>query len=120
MWQRGMMVVLCSLLVLGCGQQESASREGGLQVVSDIEERRAQFVETSLTADVSHLSDGDREALSHLVAAARSMDEIFRLQAWAGNLDFAAEVTALEGDGAAGSPGLLPHHVWAVGPTGPL
>ena len=99
MWQRGMMVVLCSSLVFGCGQQESAPREGGLQVVSDIEERRAQFVETSLTADVSHLSDGDREALSYLVAAARSMDEIFRLQAWAGNLDFAAEVAALEGDG---------------------
>jgi len=100
MWQRGMMVVLCSLLVLGCGQQGSALREEGLQVVSDIEQRRAQFVEQSLTADVSHLSEGDRQALSHLVAAARSMDEIFRLQAWAGNPDFAPEVEALEGDGA--------------------
>jgi len=69
-------------------------------VANDIVDRRAQFVETPLTADVSHLSDGDREALKHLVAAAREMDEIFRLQAWAGNPDFAAEVAALTGDGA--------------------
>ena len=69
-------------------------------VATDIFERRAQFVEQSLTADVSHLSEGDREALTYLVAAARAMDEIFRLQAWAGNPDFAPEVAALEGDGA--------------------
>jgi hypothetical protein len=69
-------------------------------VASDIVERRAQFVEQSLTADVFHLSEGDREALTHLVAAARAMDEIFRLQAWAGNPEFASEVAAFEGDGA--------------------
>jgi len=71
-----------------------------LHVVSDIAERRAQFVQQSLSADVSHVSAGDREALKHLVEAARAMDEIFWLQAWAGNPGFAPDVAALKGDGA--------------------
>ena len=100
MCRRGAMVFLCSLMVLGCGQHDGSPPDGGLYVVNDITERRAQFVEQSLTADLSHLSEGDREALKHLVAAARAMDEIFHLQAWAGNPGFAPEVAALEGDGA--------------------
>jgi hypothetical protein len=94
------MVFLCGLMVLGCGQRDSSPPGEGLYVVSDIAERRAQFVEQSLTADVSHLSAGDHEALKHLVEAARAMDEIFWLQAWAGNPGFAPEVAALEGEGA--------------------
>ena len=100
MWRRGSMIILCGLVVLGCGQRDSSPPGEGLYVVSDIAERRAQFVEQSLTADVSHLSPGDREALKHLVEAARAMDEIFWLQAWAGNPGFATDVAALEGDGA--------------------
>jgi hypothetical protein len=94
------MVFLCGLMVLGCGQRDSSPPGEGLYVVSNIAERRAQFVEQSLTADVSHLSAGDREALIHLVEAARVMDDIFWLQAWAGNPGFAPDVAALEGDGA--------------------
>jgi hypothetical protein len=95
------MVFLCGLMVLGCGQREGSPPGEGLQVVSNIAERRAQFVEQSLSADVSHLSAGDRKALKHLVEAARAMDEIFWLQAWAGNPGFSPDVMALEGDGAA-------------------
>jgi hypothetical protein len=94
------MVFLCGLMVLGCGQRDSSPPGEGLYVVSNIAERRAQFVEQSLTADVSHLSAGDRKALIHLVEAARVMDDIFWLQAWAGNPGFAPDVAALEGDGA--------------------
>jgi hypothetical protein len=93
-------MILFGVLVLGCGQREGSSPTEGLKAVPDIVERRAQFVEQFLDADVSHLSAGDREALKHLVAAARAVDEIFRLQAWAGNPGFAPEVAALEGEGA--------------------
>jgi hypothetical protein len=95
------MVFLCVLTVFGCGKVEVAPPGDGLQLVTDIGQRRAQFVEKSLTADVSHLSAGDREALKHLVAASRAMDEIFRMQAWADNPSFAHEVAALEGEGSA-------------------
>jgi hypothetical protein len=100
MLKRIPLMILFGVLVLGCGQREGSSPTEGLKAVPDIVERRAQFVEQFLDADVSHLSAGDREALKHLVAAARAVDEIFRLQAWAGNPGFAPEVAALEGEGA--------------------
>jgi hypothetical protein len=94
------MVLLCSLMVLACGPRDGSPPGEGLHIVSDIAERRAQFVEQSLTADVSHLSAGDRQALQHLVNAGQAIDEIFKLQAWAGNPGFAPVVAALEGKGA--------------------
>jgi len=100
MWRRGFLVFLCGLAVLSCGPRDGSQGGDGIAVVDDIFERRAQFVEMSLDADVSHLSAGDREALQHLVQAARAVDEIFRLQAWAGNPGFAPAVEALEGEGA--------------------
>ena len=100
MWRKGFMVLLCGAVMLGCSQHDGSQDDDRIAVVGDIVERRAQFVQQALDADVSHLSAGDREALKHLVAAARSMDEIFWLQAWAGNPGFAPEVEALEGDGA--------------------
>jgi hypothetical protein len=100
MWRRGVMILLCSLMVLGCGQRDGSPPREGLYVVGDIAERRAQFVEEQLTADVSYLSAGDRQALQHLVEAARAIDEIFKVQAWVGNPEFAPGVAALEGQGA--------------------
>jgi hypothetical protein len=97
MWRRGFLVLLFGLIVAGCGRCEKPVTTGGLTVVSDIAERRAQFVETSVTADVSHLSAGDRAALDHLVAAAREVDEIFHLQAWSGNPGLASEVDSYTG-----------------------
>jgi len=94
------LVLLCGLVVLGCGPRDGSQSGDVMPVADDIVERRAQFVEKTLAADVSHLSVGDREALKHLVEAARAVDEIFRLQAWVGNPGFARRVEALKGDGA--------------------
>ncbi len=94
------LLMLCGLVVLGCGQRDGMPPAPGLEVAPDIVERRAQFVVRPLTADVSHLSEGDRQALVHLVVAARAVDEIFRLQAWAGNPELAPAVEALEGEGS--------------------
>lgn len=49
---------------------------GALTVAPDIVERRAQFVQQSLTADVSNLSAGDRQALEHLVAAIEGLTDL--------------------------------------------
>jgi len=100
MWQRGVLIVVCGLAVLGCAQRQTASPEEGLVVAPDIEARRAQFVVQELSADVSHLSQGDREALRHLVQAAGAIDEIFRVQAWSGNSGLASEVDSYTGANA--------------------
>ncbi len=100
MWNRLSPVMLCGVMLLSCGGGGEQMPEVGLDIASDIAERRLQFEKRELTAEVSHLSDGDRQALKHLVAAARSIDEIFALQAWAGNPEFARQVDSLGGAGA--------------------
>lgn len=98
LWTLTLLVVAVSL---ACGTRPEPRSGDSLWVAPDIAARRAQFVQENVTADVGHLSEGDREALRHLVSAARVMDEIFALQAWAGNPGFALRVTALEGPDAA-------------------
>jgi hypothetical protein len=100
MWRRVVPVILCGLAVWGCAGRADGPPARRLVVAPDIGDRRAQFVEHELTADVSHLSEGDRQALRHLVAAARAVDEIFWLQAWAGNPELAEAVAAYEGGDA--------------------
>ncbi len=90
------------VMAVACARPDAP--EGGetdaLWVAPDIAARRAQFVPEALTAEVGNLSEGDRQALRHLLAAARAIDEIFTLQAWAGNPEFARRVAALDGPGA--------------------
>ena len=89
-------------MTVGCGRPQAPdpSRAAALWVAPDIAARRAQFVPETLTAGVGHLSEGDRQALRHLIAAAGAIDEIFALQAWAGNPEFAPKVAALDGPDA--------------------
>ncbi len=100
MWQRRVVIVVVGLAALGCGQRQPASPEEGLLIAPDIATRRAQFVVQELGADLSHLSQGDREALRHLVQAAGAIDEIFRVQAWSGNPGLASEVDSYTGANA--------------------
>lgn len=93
----GIVMVSCVALV-GCGQP--AEPKGEFEVAPDIEARRAKLVRQHLGAEVGHLSDGDRQALRYLVAAARTLDEIFKRQAWAGNPGFASRVAGYQGSGA--------------------
>jgi hypothetical protein len=54
----------------------------------------SQFAPARITADVSHLSERDRDALDKLIAAARLMDPIFDRQAYARNPELRAELAA--------------------------
>jgi len=93
-----MAITVAVAVATGCGAPASTpTADEGLAVVDDIRERREQFVREVLEADVSHLSEGDREALGHLVEAARVMDEIFRVQVWRDNPACAGRVAALDG-----------------------
>jgi hypothetical protein len=92
------MIAVAIVVMAACGgPAEPPVVDDGLWIADDIVERRAQFVRQVLEADVSHLSDGDRAAVGHLVEAARIMDEVFRVQVWRGNPGFAEKVATLEG-----------------------
>ena len=98
----GLAVLMLTMIMTGCGATPDApEKAAGLTVREDIVELRAQFVPQTLTAETLHLSDGDCEALLHLVDAANAIDEIFTVQAWAGNPEFASRVGALDGPNAA-------------------
>jgi hypothetical protein len=85
----------CAVLI-GCAQPAEIE----LEVDPDIAALRARFAPQRMTADIGHLSEGDRQALRHLVAASRAVDEIFKLQAWVGNSDLAPRVAAYAGPDA--------------------
>ena len=93
-------VTAMTLGLFGCAGGDGDVAETDLVVVPDIVERRNQFVQKDLSADLSVLSEGDRQALRHLVDAADAVGEIFKLQAWRGNPEFAERVEAYGGDDA--------------------
>lgn len=53
--------------------------------VAGLTKMAARFAPVDIGADVSALPPNEREALAHLIAAARQADAIFLRQAWAGN-----------------------------------
>jgi peptidase M49-like protein len=61
----------------------AASPERGALV--RLQAMTARFAPVAITADLSTLPAGERQALARIVAAARHMDAIFLRQAWAGN-----------------------------------
>lgn len=100
MWRFGAVIVIGLWAMSACAPAEGPESTEGLVIAPDIVERRARFVEQVIAAEVSHLSDGDREALRRLVRASLAVDEIFALQAWVENPEFARRVAALAGPGA--------------------
>ena len=61
-------------------------------IAEDIVERLERFAPTELAADLSSLTDEDREVLRLLVEASRHMDEIFLRQVWADNPKLRADL----------------------------
>jgi hypothetical protein len=92
------LLAVIALLSVACGGSPENSPAGGdLDIVPDIEARRAQFMPQELSPNIDHLSNGDRAALGHLIEAARMMDDIFLRQAWEQNPEFNQRVDALTG-----------------------
>ncbi len=74
-------IVALNILFSGCRKQEQPSGEIDMIVSKKI----ARFAPTEITADISTLSAGDREALTKIIEAAQFMDPIFLQQVWSGN-----------------------------------
>lgn len=74
-------LVMMSLVMTGLGNQKRRKPAGDPELAKKI----ARFSPTVLTAGVSQLTPGDRQALSKIIAAARLMDPLFLHQVWSGN-----------------------------------
>lgn len=66
-----------AILLNACNMGKSTNDDNAT-ITSKVEE----FAEFTLTSDISHLSDGDRQMLPLLFEAAQIMDELFWLQAY--------------------------------------
>lgn len=76
------LAVAFNALMTGCVEDK---REAPSVIESPLAAKIKRFAPTELTADTSHLSEGDRNALGKIIAASRLMDPLFLRQVWSGN-----------------------------------
>ncbi|MBS3806913.1 MAG: Zn-dependent hydrolase [Bacteroidales bacterium] len=74
-------ILLVSIIIWGCGSNKGDDNLTTLPM-SKIDQKVSEFKEVELTADISHLSEDQKEMLTHLIDAARIMDDIFWQQAF--------------------------------------
>ena len=72
---------LATLIFWGCGQKGGDDSLTTLPM-SKIDQKVAEFKQVKLDADISHLSDNQKEMLTHLMDAAKIMNEIYWHQAF--------------------------------------
>jgi hypothetical protein len=80
--------LLISLLLIGSLAMTSLSQKKSHPKDAadpDLAKKIARFSPTVLTADLSQLSAGDRQALTKIIAAAKLLDPLFLRQVWSGN-----------------------------------
>ncbi len=110
-------VVLLSVLALAaCGPQGTEAQkkeETKMSAESSLEAKIRRFAPTEITADVSHLSAGDRQALDKIIEAAKLLDPLFRRQVWSGN---DALLKKLEADTSPAGQARLHYFLINVGP----
>jgi uncharacterized protein YjbJ (UPF0337 family) len=82
-------VAACALLTQGCTKQQQEQ-----QMESPLLSKLNRFAPAEITADITRLSPGDRQALEKLIQASRLMDEIFLRQVWSGNAELKEKLAA--------------------------
>ncbi len=96
---------VCGLLALAgfatwactAERETTATSAPALVIAPDVEARLAQFARVEITADLAALSAAERAALAEIIAAARVIDEIFRLQQGSHVASSAAALAAAAG-----------------------
>lgn len=82
-------LVACTFtLIIGCSKPQDTIMESPLAA------KLNRFAPTEITADVSQLSAGDRQALDKLIEASRLMDEVYLRQVWSGNVALKEQLAA--------------------------
>jgi hypothetical protein len=75
-------LVACCCAPLVALQEPAVSR---LPDAAQLQKMAARFAPTEITADLSKVSDADRQVLAKLVEASKIVDALFLRQVWAGN-----------------------------------
>jgi hypothetical protein len=73
------------VLILMMTAKGSAQHKPPMTETSSLAVKLRRFAPTTISADASKLSAGDREALARLIEASRLMDKIYTRQVWSGN-----------------------------------
>jgi Peptidase family M49 len=79
------LALLCASTILACQPAETHAPQPQQEAhpeMSDVEQRLAKYIPVRLTADLSHLSDGQRRMIPLLIEAAQAMDAAFWRQAY--------------------------------------
>jgi hypothetical protein len=79
-----LLILAVGLALPGYGHQKR--KEAKVSNDSTLAAKIRRFAPTDVTADLSHLSAGDRKALDKIIQAAELMDPIYYRQAWSGNV----------------------------------
>src|SRR5690348_5654881 len=74
-------MMLASFWIVAEGQK------GAVPTQPQLEQMAARFAPTPMRVDVSHLSSGDRQALTKLIQAARIINDVFMRQYWSGDTE---------------------------------
>lgn len=76
------LLLVFALMFNGCKQPQEKEDTMASIPMSEIQKKVNEFVEVELKSDISHLSEDQKEMLSHLFEAAEIMDDIFWKQAF--------------------------------------
>ncbi|MBE0641221.1 MAG: Zn-dependent hydrolase, partial [Bacteroidales bacterium] len=76
----GILLITGSLMLSSCGQEKSGQDQ--TDTLSVMEQNLAKYVEVKLEADISHLSDDQKQMLRYMFEAADIMDAIYWKQAY--------------------------------------
>src|SRR5262245_51699414 len=79
-------VLMTLMIITGCNSSMTEpAKEISSLLGSSIDAKVRRFAPTEITADISHLSEGDRKALTKIIEAAKLLDPLFLRQVWSGN-----------------------------------
>jgi len=81
--------LLFAAMLTGCSKKEKQKVATETPLTAKIR----RFAPTEITADISHLSEGDRKALMKIIEAAQLMDPIYLRQVWSGNEEMLKKLT---------------------------
>jgi peptidase M49-like protein len=79
-------VLMTLMMITGCNSSMTEpAKEISSLLGASIDAKIRRFAPTEITADISHLSEGDRKALTKIIEAAKLLDPLFLRQVWSGN-----------------------------------